>query len=227
MTRLNIAIDGPAGAGKSTIAKCVSEELGILHLDTGAMYRAMALKAIQRGTDPNDRERVEKLLPETTIDIRYIGNEQRVIMDGDDVTDRLRTPEVSKGASDIAVIPAVRIKMVEVQRRIASLNDAVIDGRDIGSFVLPDAPLKFFVTAAARKRAERRMKELIESGGLGNKTEEDIFEEILSRDKTDSTREFAPLVRPKDSILIDTTDLSISDAVHLVLDHIKNHGRKD
>jgi cytidylate kinase len=224
--RLNIAIDGPAGAGKSTISKCVSEKLGILHLDTGAMYRAMALKAIQSGTDPNDRKRVEELLPDTTIDIRYVGKEQRVILDGEDVTEKLRTPEVSKGASDIAVIPAVRIKMVEAQRKIASQNDAVIDGRDIGSFVLPDAPLKFYVTAAARKRAERRMKELIESGSLGNKSEDDIYEEILSRDKTDSTREFAPLIRPGDSILIDTTDLSIADAVHLVLEHIKTHGRK-
>jgi cytidylate kinase len=224
--RLNIAIDGPAGAGKSTISKCVSEKLGILHLDTGAMYRAMALKAIQSGTDPNDRKRVEELLPGTTIDIRYTENQQRVILDGEDVTEKLRTPEVSKGASDIAVIPAVRIKMVEAQRKIASQNDAVIDGRDIGSFVLPDAPLKFYVTAAARKRAERRMKELIESGSLGNKSEDDIYEEILSRDKTDSTREFAPLIRPGDSILIDTTDLSIADAVHLVLEHIKTHGRK-
>jgi cytidylate kinase len=226
MNRINIAIDGPAGAGKSTIAKCVAEELGILHLDTGAMYRAMALKAITCGADPNDKQRVEILLPDTKIDIRYIADKQRVILDGEDVTDRLRTPEVSKGASDIAVIPAVRIKMVEVQRQIASQNDAVIDGRDIGSYVLPGAPFKFFVTAAARKRAERRMKELILSGSLGNKTEENIYEEIISRDKTDSTREFAPLIRPEDSILIDTTELSISEAVLLVLDHIKTHGRK-
>jgi cytidylate kinase len=226
MNRINIAIDGPAGAGKSTIAKCVAEELGILHLDTGAMYRAMALKAITCGADPNDKQRVEILLPDTKIDIRYIADKQRVILDGEDVTDRLRTPEVSKGASDIAVIPAVRIKMVEVQRQIASQNDAVIDGRDIGSYVLPDAPFKFFVTAAARKRAERRMKELILSGSLGNKTEEDIYEEIISRDRTDSTREFAPLIRPGDSILIDTTELTISEAVLLVLDHIKTHGRK-
>ncbi|OQB25243.1 MAG: Cytidylate kinase [Firmicutes bacterium ADurb.Bin182] len=223
MNKLNIAIDGPAGAGKSTIAKHVSEHLGILYLDTGAMYRAMALKAIRSGIDPNDKDSVEKLLPKTDIDIRYLNGKQHVILDGEDVSDSLRTPEISKGASDIAVIPSVRIKMVEKQREIASKYDTVIDGRDIGSYVLPNADFKFYVTATVKVRAERRMSELSAAGNLGNRTFENVYDELISRDKTDSTREFAPLIKPPDSILIDTTDLCVSEAVRLVLEYIKSH----
>ena len=141
---INIAIDGPAGAGKSTIAKAISRELGIIYLDTGAMYRAVALKAIQSGIDTGDKAGVESLVKDIDMQIEYKDNEQRILLDGTDVTAMIRTPDVSVGASDVAVIPAVRTKMVELQRSIAKNNDVVMDGRDIGTFVLPDASYKFF-----------------------------------------------------------------------------------
>ena len=164
MKRLNIAIDGPAGAGKSTVAKLLSEKFGILHLDTGAMYRALALKALEQGIDPNDAERVEPMLPDTRLTVEFREGMQHTMLDGRDVNAFIRTGEVAKGASDIAVIPAVRMKLVETQREIARDHDVVMDGRDIGSYVLPDAEHKFYITADPRVRAERRMKEYAEKG---------------------------------------------------------------
>lgn len=219
--RINIAIDGPAGAGKSTLAKLIAERLNILHLDTGAMYRAMALKALRSGIEPGDASRVLPLLPKTEITVKNIGGIQHTYLDGEDVSNLIRTPEASKGASDIGVIPEVRMKLAESQRKFAEEYDVIMDGREIGSFVLPDAPYKFYVTASADERARRRLLELQEKGIGLDKTLESMREEILARDHTDSTRAFAPLVQVEDAILIDTTELSVEEAVEAVLRHIK------
>ena len=210
--RINIAIDGPAGAGKSTVARMVAEELSILHLDTGAMYRAMALKALRLGISPGDASGVLPLLPKTEITVESIDGVQHTYLDGEDVSTLIRTPEVSKGASDIGVIPEVRIKLAESQREFAKEHDVIMDGREIGSFVLPDAPYKFYVTASADERARRRLLELQEKGLGMDKTLESLRKEILARDHTDSTRAFAPLVRVPDAVLIDTTNMSASEA---------------
>lgn len=223
--RINIAIDGPAGAGKSTVARMVAEELSILHLDTGAMYRAMALKALRLGISPGDALGVLPLLPETEITVESIDGVQHTYLDGEDVSTLIRTPEVSKGASDIGVIPEVRIKLAESQREFAKEHDVIMDGREIGSFVLPDAPYKFYVTASADERARRRLLELQEKGLGMDKTLESLREEILARDHTDSTRAFAPLVRVPDAILIDTTNMSAPEAAAEVLRRV-NKGER-
>ncbi|MCI6966008.1 (d)CMP kinase [bacterium] len=223
--RINIAIDGPAGAGKSTVARMVAEELSILHLDTGAMYRAMALKALRLGISPGDATAVLPLLPKTEITVESIDGVQHTYLDGEDVSTLIRTPEVSKGASDIGVIPEVRIKLAESQREFAKEHDVIMDGREIGSFVLPDAPYKFYVTASADERARRRLLELQEKGIGMDKTLESLREEILARDHTDSTRAFAPLVRVPDAVLIDTTNMSASEAAAEVL-HRVNKGER-
>ena len=223
--RINIAIDGPAGAGKSTVARMVAEELSILHLDTGAMYRAMALKALRLGISPGDASGVLPLLPKTEITVENIDGVQHTYLDGEDVSTLIRTPEVSKGASDIGVIPEVRIKLAESQREFAKEHDVIMDGREIGSFVLPDAPYKFYVTASADERARRRLLELQEKGLGMDKTLESLRKEILARDHTDSTRAFAPLVRVPDAVLIDTTNMSASEAAAEVLRRV-NKGER-
>lgn len=219
--RINIAIDGPAGAGKSTIARMVAQELSILHLDTGAMYRAMALKALRLGIEPSDAAGVLPLLPETEVTVENIDGVQHTYLDGEDVTAVIRTPEVSKGASDIGVIPQVRIKLAESQRQFAQEHDVIMDGREIGSFVLPDAPYKFYVTASVGERARRRLLELQEKGLGMDRTLSSLQDEILSRDHTDSTRAFAPLVRVPEAILIDTTNMSAAEAAAEVLRHVE------
>lgn len=221
---LNIAIDGPAGAGKSTIAKAVAKALGILYLDTGAMYRAMALKAQRLGVSPQDQAAVLALLAKTDIFARSVGGAQHTYLDGEDVSAFIRTPEISKGASDISAIPQVRMKLAEVQRGVARENDVVLDGREIGSYVLPDAPYKFFITASVQARAGRRLAEL-QARGLGaGRTLSDIAAEISQRDHNDSTRAFAPLVRVPEAIYIDTTDMTIAEAVAAVLRHLPPKG---
>ena len=223
--RINIAIEGPAGAGKSTVARMVAEELSILHLDTGAMYRAMALKALRLGISPGDASGVLPLLPKTEITVENIDGVQHTYLDGEDVSMLIRTPEVSKGASDIGVIPEVRIKLAESQREFAKEHDVIMDGREIGSFVLPDASYKFYVTASADERALRRLLELQEKGLGMDKTLESLRKEILARDHTDSTRAFAPLVRVPDAVLIDTTNMSASEAAAEVLRRV-NKGER-
>ncbi len=214
---LNIAIDGPAGAGKSTIAKAVAQALGILYLDTGAMYRAMALKALRAGVDPRDPEAVESLLPDTDIFARNIDGAQHTYLDGEDVSQLLRTQEMARAASDISAIPKVRIKLAQVQRAVAQAGDVVMDGREIGSYVLPDTPHKFFVTASLEERARRRWTELKAAGKAGGRTLGDIQEEVAQRDYNDSHRAFAPLVQVPDAVVIDTTHMTITQAVDAVL----------
>lgn len=221
---INIAIDGPAGAGKSTVARAVAKKLGILYLDTGAMYRAMALKAMREGIDPNDKEQVLPLLECTEIYAKNIGGTQHTYLDGEDVSGLIRTPEISRGASDISAIPDVRIKLAQIQRNIAHTSDVVMDGREIGSYVIPECENKFYVTASVDERARRRLLELKEKGRDNGMTVEDMAKNIAERDYNDSHRAFAPLLRLPEAILIDTTDLTIDEAVNAVLKNLKNIG---
>lgn len=219
---LHIAIDGPAGAGKSTIAKEVSKALDILYLDTGAMYRALALFAIRNGVDPQDGADVARILPDADIRVAYQGGAQHMLLNGEDVTGFIRTPEVSKGASDIGVHPAVRAKLVELQQQVAKEQSVVMDGRDICTVVMPDAPYKFFITASPRVRAQRRRKEMEEKGVLPLPSLDELEQTISARDHTDSTRAAAPLRQAEGALLVDTTDLSIEQSVNAVLDAIQN-----
>ena len=221
---INIAIDGPAGAGKSTVARAVAKKLGILYLDTGAMYRAMALKAMREGIDPNDKEQVLPLIECTEIYAKNIGGTQHTYLDGEDVSGLIRTPEISRGASDISAIPDVRIKLAQIQRNIAHTSDVVMDGREIGSYVIPECENKFYVTASVDERARRRLLELKEKGRDNGMTVEDMAKDIAERDYNDSHRAFAPLLRLPEAILIDTTDLTIDEAVNAVLKNLKNIG---
>lgn len=221
MAHLNIAIDGPAGSGKSTIAKHIANSMGILYLDTGAMYRAMALKMLRKGIDISDTEAVLSQLPATEVFAENKEGTQVTYLDGEDVSSLIRTNEVSKGASDIAVIPEVRIKLVALQRKIAQMSDVVMDGRDIGSYVIPETKNKFYVTATAEERARRRLLELHQKGMNLDKTLEEMRDEIIARDKVDSTREFAPLTQTEDAIFVDTTSMSIEEAVNYVMERIE------
>ncbi|HMM30319.1 MAG TPA: (d)CMP kinase [Clostridia bacterium] len=221
MSRINVAIDGPAGAGKSTIARAVAKKLGILYLDTGAMYRALALKALRKGLVPGSREDVIPILADTEVTVRNNAGTQITYLDGEDVSQLIRTQEVSKGASDIAVIPEVRIKLAELQRNVARENDVVMDGRDICTYVMPHTKNKFYVTASVEERARRRLSELNEKGEYLEYTLEKMRGEIASRDHTDSTREFAPLTKAPDAIVIDTTCMSIETAIETLVNNIR------
>ncbi len=217
---LNIAIDGPAGAGKSTIAKRISKHLGILYLDTGSMYRAVALRMLNAGVNPSNPEEVLPLLPDTDIRVVYQGGLQTVLLSGEDITAKIRTPEVSSGASAVATIPAVRLKLVELQRQIAKEHDLVMDGRDIGTYVLPFAHVKFFLTADIKERARRRHAELTAAGSSQKYC--DILKEMAARDQNDSGRSFAPLKQAEDAILLDTTEKTIDEVVEEILHTIKS-----
>jgi len=215
-----IAIDGPSGAGKSTMAKLAARELGFTYVDTGAMYRALGFKALENNIEISDADAVCKMLSNTEIELKFEDGAQRIFTDGADVSDRIRTPEVSLAASDISALAAVRLKMVDMQRRIANTRDVVMDGRDIGTYVLPDADVKIFLTADIDERACRRYNELKERGAAGVSLE-DVRADMERRDKNDSTREMAPLAAASDAIVLDTTGNEIPQSVELVLNIIK------
>ena len=212
---INIAIDGPAGAGKSTIAKRVAAELQFIYIDTGAMYRAVALKAIRQNIDTKNQEKLSEIAKNIDITLSHVDNTQRIFLDGEDVSDLIRTPEVSVGASNVAVFPEVRLKLVDLQRIIAKDKDIVMDGRDIGSYVLPNANLKIFLTASVDERAKRRYNELTKKGQ--NVSLEEVKKDMIFRDNNDSSRAFAPLVKVEDAIEVDTTALSIDEVVEKIL----------
>lgn len=220
MSKINIAIDGPAGAGKSTIAKIISKTLGIIYLDTGSMYRTVALKAVREGIDTKDAAVLSKLVKDINIKIRYEGNEQHIFLDEMDVSREIRTPEISTGASNVAVVPEVRLKMVELQREIAQNNNVVMDGRDIGTYVLPNANLKIFLTASIEERALRRYNELLEKGSIDIKLD-DVKKDMEYRDKNDSTRAFAPLSKAADAVELDTTSLTIEEVAKKIMSYLE------
>ncbi len=211
---INIAIDGPSGAGKSTMAKIVAQDMGLVYLDTGAMYRGLAYYVSTKGIAVEDVTAVEQLLPTIDMDIKYIDDVQNVIVCGVNVTAHLREHAVSMLASTISKIPAVRIKLVELQRAIAKGTNCVLDGRDIGSYVLPNAEYKFFLTADANVRAERRYADLQKAGSSITKAE--VLADIEARDLQDTTRAFAPLKAMPDSIIIDSSSMSIQGVVDVI-----------
>ena len=216
---IRIALDGPSGSGKSTVAKKLSSKLNILYLDTGAMYRATALKALSLNIDTFDEEGVKTFIDDINLEIKYIDGTQHTYLDGEDVSERIREPHVSMAASNISSLKCVRLKMVEMQREIASKMSCVLDGRDIGSYVLPNADYKFYITASVDVRADRRFKELTLKG---HKVDfEELKQEIEQRDYNDRTREFSPLVKAQDAIEIDTSFMNIEQVLGKVLSIIE------
>ena len=211
----SIGIDGPAGAGKSTVAKRIAKALGIPYLDTGAMYRAVAVAAKKYGVGFTDEDRLAELVQTLDVRVRYEGSEQHMLVDGEDVTGSLRTEEISQGASLVSRVPAVRDRLVELQREVAHAQRVVMDGRDICTNVLPDTPYKFFVTASAEERANRRYRQLIEAGQEADY--DTILKDIVRRDRQDSERAYKPLYCGADTMRIDTTDLTIEEATNAVL----------
>ena len=218
---LNIAIDGPSGAGKSTISKMLAKKLGIIYLDTGAMYRAVALYVSRKGVDVNDRDKVVPLLKEIEIEFRGEGDEKRIYLNGEDVSAAIREHAVSKMASDVSKIKEVRLFLVEQQRAIAKKNDVVLDGRDITSFVLPDSKYKFFLTATPEERARRRYEELKAKGS--DISYETVLADVNDRDYNDTHRDFAPLVQTEDAVLIDSTYLSTDEVIEVILRYVNTH----
>lgn len=216
---ITIALDGPSGSGKSTIAKKLSNTLNILYLDTGAMYRATALKALKLGIDTFDADGVETFIHDIDLDIKYIDGAQHTYLDGEDVSDKIREPQVSMAASNISSLKSVRLKMVDMQRKIAEGTSCVLDGRDIGSYVLPNAEYKFYITASVDVRADRRFKELRLKGHEVDF--EGLKKEIEQRDFNDKNRDFAPLKKADDAIEIDTSFMTIEQVINKVLSYIK------
>ncbi|MGN1101760.1 MAG: (d)CMP kinase [Huintestinicola sp.] len=221
---INIAIDGPAGAGKSTIAKAVSKQLGFIYVDTGALYRAVAFTMLSRGIAADDKERVAAelyTLDEGFFSLRFENGSQHVYAGSEDVSDKIRTPEISMGASAVSAIPAVRSFLFDLQQKIAAENNIIMDGRDIGTVVLPNADLKIYLTASAEERARRRYKELSEKPNCP--TFEEVLADIKQRDYNDMHREIAPLKQAEDAILADTSDVDLDGAINMILDMIKTN----
>ena len=215
----SIGIDGPAGAGKSTIAKRIAAILRIPYLDTGAMYRGVAVAAERHGVGFTDEEAIAKLVEAIDLRVRYTETgEQHIIVDGEDVTGELRTEEISQGASLVSRVPAVRDRMTILQREVAHEQRVIMDGRDICTNVLPDTPYKFFVTATAEERANRRYKQLLENGQPADY--DTILHDIIRRDKQDSERTYKPLYCGADTKMIDTTNMTIEEAVNAILSEV-------
>lgn len=217
---LNIAIDGPAGAGKSTIAKQVAKELGAIYVDTGAMYRAMAYFMLQSKVDRENAEEISKKAAEADITIQYVNGEQQVILNGENVNGVIRTEEVGNMASVCAVNKDVRLKLVELQRKLAEKESVVMDGRDIGTYVLPNANVKVYLTASSACRAKRRYDELVAKGVSADL--ETIEADIVDRDYRDMNREFAPLKQAEDATLVDSSDMTIEEVKDAILALAKN-----
>ncbi|MCT4688318.1 (d)CMP kinase [Vallitalea sp.] len=221
MDIINIAIDGPAGAGKSTIAKKIAKELDIIYVDTGAMYRAFGLYCIRNNISSDQNDIINNILDDIDISICYIDSEQQVILNDENVNQFIRDEEVGKMASEISVNRNVRLKLVELQRNLATKKSIIMDGRDIGTYVLPNATTKIYLNASVETRAKRRHKELLEKGISRNL--ESIEDEISKRDYRDMNREFAPLKKADDAIEVDTSNLSIDEVVNKILKMINNN----
>lgn len=216
---INIAIDGPAGAGKSSVAKAVASKLGFIYVDTGALYRSIGVNALRHGIKTDDADAVIALLPETKVELRYINGTQRVFLNGEDVSEAIRMPEASMAASNVSAIPAVRTFLLDLQRDMAKNNNVIMDGRDIGTVILPEAQYKFFLTASAEVRADRRFKELKEKGIDVDYNA--LLEEIIQRDYNDSHRETAPLRQADDAILIDSSNMTLEESINAIADRVK------
>ncbi len=211
---INIAIDGPAGAGKSSLSRQLAANLGYIYVDTGALYRATGLKFSRLGFDTKLEGDIEAVLKTTAVDIKFVNGEQRVFLDGEDVSDLIRTPEASMMASAVSALPAVRAFLLDMQRNLAKNNNAVMDGRDIGTVVLPDADVKIFLTADVEERARRRLLELEQKGQ--SVSFDEVLADMKQRDYNDSHRAIAPLRQAEDAVLADTTKLNLEESLQLL-----------
>ncbi len=216
---ISVAIDGPAGAGKSTLSRKVAEKFGFIYVDTGALYRAVGYKFSSMGIDRELACDIDEILKNTTVDIRFVNGEQRVFLDGKDVSDDIRTPESSMMASAVSAKPAVRAFLLDTQRKLAENNDCLMDGRDIGTVVLPNATVKIYLTASAEDRAMRRYKELIEKGQAVEF--KDVFDDMVQRDYNDMHREIAPLKQAEDATVADTTGFEFEQSFGLLCEIIE------
>ena len=216
---INVAIDGPGGAGKSTSARAAAKELGYIYVDTGALYRAVGVNALRKNINTKDKAAVAVSLEGISVDLVFENGEQKVLLNGENVSAEIRTPPASMAASDVSAVPEVRAFLFDLQRDIASRNNCIMDGRDIGTVVLPDAQVKIFLTASAEERAQRRYRELQAKGSTVSF--QSVLDELIERDYNDSHREIAPLKPAEDSVLLDTTGVSLEDQVEKIISIIK------
>jgi len=220
MKKYAVAIDGPSGAGKSSIAKSLAKKLNIVYVDTGAIYRTVGLYVFRQGIESKDAEGIIALLPQITVKIQYENGEQHIYLNGEDVSDKIRNETISKYASDVSAIPEVRAFLLSLQRDIAAETTVVMDGRDIGTVVLPNAEVKIFLTASAEVRAMRRYKEHIAKGL--DVSYDEVLQAIITRDKNDSTRKTAPLKPAEDSVLLDNSELDAESTLQAVIKIIES-----
>ena len=216
---INVAIDGPAGAGKSTVARAAAAKLGYIYVDTGALYRAVGVYCLRKGITTTDAEGVGAILGEITVELKFIDGVQHVFLNGDDVSTEIRLPEASMAASNVSAIPAVRAFLFDLQRDIAAKNNCIMDGRDIGTVVLPDAQVKIFLTADDEERAMRRYRELKEKGS--EVTFQEVFDDLRVRDYNDSHREIAPLKPAEDSVIVNTTGYTLEESIEKIVNTVK------
>ena len=222
MKIINVAIDGPAGAGKSTISRKAAAELGFIYIDTGALYRTVGLNALRKGADlQSDDSIIATLTDDVKVELKFIDGEQRMFLSGEDVSDKIRTPEASMAASRVSAVPKVREYLFDLQKKLARENSCVMDGRDIGTVVLPDADVKIFLTASPEARAERRFRELTEKG-MDVKLE-DVLADMIKRDYDDSHRAIAPLKQADDAVLCDSSELNLEESIDLIIRTIKEN----
>ncbi len=222
MKIINVAIDGPAGAGKSTISRKAAAELGYIYIDTGALYRTVGLNALRKGADlQSDEAIIATITDDLKVELKFIDGEQRMFLSDEDVSDKIRTPEASMAASRVSAVPKVREFLFDLQKKLARENNCVMDGRDIGTVVLPDADVKIFLTASPEARAERRFKELTEKGM--DVKYEDVLADMIKRDYDDSHRAIAPLKQADDAILCDTSNIGLEESIALVIKTIKDN----
>lgn len=214
--KYTIAVDGPVGAGKSTLARLVAKKLNIVYVDTGAMYRAVGLHMLRNGVDLADRTSIVALLPEVELDVKIVDGVQQIFLNGEDVSDLIRTPEISMAASNVSKIAEVREKLVDLQRKLAQRVSVIMDGRDIGTVVLPNASTKIYLTASIDVRATRRYKELIAKGQ--DVSYDDVKADIIKRDDNDMNRDVSPLRPADDSVTLDTSDMTLDEAVDAIIE---------
>lgn len=219
---IQIAIDGPGGAGKSTVARAVAAKLGIVYVDTGALYRTVGLYVKSKGISADDTEGVISCLPDISLEIKYVDGKQHVYLNGEDTGERIRTPEMSTYASKVSAIGAVRAFLLDTQRDIAKKNSVIMDGRDIGTVILPDAQVKIFLTASEECRAQRRYKELVEKGQTV--IYEDVLNDMRQRDERDSTRDVAPTAAAEDAVFMDNSDMTFDQTVEAVIELVRKSG---
>lgn len=222
MKFINVAIDGPAGAGKSTISRKAASELGYIYIDTGALYRTVGLNALSKGVDLQDDEAIiATLTDDLKVELKFIDGEQRMFLNGKDVSSEIRTPEASMAASRVSAVPGVREYLFDLQKNLAASNNCIMDGRDIGTVVLPDADVKIFLTASPEARAQRRFKELQEKGT--DTSFDEVLKDMIKRDYDDSHRAIAPLKQADDAVLCDTSEIDLQQSIDLIIRTIKEN----